>query len=278
MSQLLRPSGKRRKWTIENGVGSFFKKSLFTFTIFYSLFSPSAVRSAPKLAPANLSGETVVDLPAPYNLQAATAKRDVSLSWEWDAPTGQAEFLSFGYEVMRGTIVIAIVPRTAYTDLNVPIGTHTYKIRAKGGSKELGKRRARYSSWSEPASTSIKLTCAGPPAITLKVVPTKKIYGSIPALRLHFTGSVVSPEACTTDKVQYRIDSGLSTARVGPITLDAKGRFDEFIDAMGPEDETITGSATFQISVTAQNEAGGSVSDVFAIDLERENPFAPKQR
>jgi hypothetical protein len=263
---------------MENRTEGYLGTAPFLFTIFYCLFTPYAVFSAPKLAPAKLQGEVVNDLPAPYNLQAVTAKRDVSLSWEWDPPTATAEFITFGYEVMRGSTVIAIVPRTAYTDLNVPIGNHTYKIRAKGTSKEVRKKLARYSGPSEPAYATIKLTCAGPPTIRLKVEPTKKIYGSIPALRLHFTGDVTSPEGCTTGKVHYSIDSGVSTPRVGPMTLDSKGRFDEYIDAMGAEEEPITGGATFQITVNAQNEAGGSTSDVFAIDLERENPFAPKQR
>jgi hypothetical protein len=242
------------------------------------LLTAYAALAAPKLAPAKLDGAVTEDLASPYNIQAVVTGRAVALTWDWMPPDPGPAFQSFGYEVYRDTQVIAIVPKTAFGEINVPIGRHTYKVRAKGGSKDLGKKLAHYSAWSEPADVAIKLTCGGPPRIELTVEPTKKIYGAIPALRLHFTGQVTVPEGCGLDGAMYHIDSGMSTERAGPVPLDSKGRFDEFIDAMGAEDEPITGGATFNITVTAKNEMGITTSRVFTIDLAREDPYAPKNR
>src|SRR5258706_12483082 len=156
----------------------------------------------------------------------------------WDPQDPGPAFQTFGYEGTRDSRLIAIVPKTAYTDNDVPYGTHTYRVRVKGGSKDLGKKIAHMSGWSEPTSSNeIKPSCTGRPVIHLAVEPTKKIYGSIPALRLHFMGDVKVPENCQADKVLFHIDSGVSTERSGPLSLDPQGRFDEFIDAMGGEDE-----------------------------------------
>ncbi len=254
------------------------KKGLSTFTIFYCLFSPLAVGAAPSLAPAHLDGIAVEDLAAPYNLQAVVLNRTVTLNWAWDPLDPGPQFLSFGYEVLRDSAVIAIVPKTAFTDFGVPVGSHVYQVRAKGGAKQSGKKVAHFSASSEPAGAEIKQTCAGPPTIQLSVEPTKKQYGAIPALRLHFVGDATVPEGCQLGPVLFHIDSGLSTERSGPLSPGTKGHFDEFIDAMTASDEPITGAATFAVSVTAKDEAGGSTSSVFSIDLQKENQFAPKQR
>jgi hypothetical protein len=233
--------------------------------------------AAPRLAPAKLEGQAIADLPAPYNLQTVVLSRNVTLNWAWDPPDPGPQFLSFGYEVMRDGELIKIVPVTAYSDFGLDIGTHTYQVRVKGGSKEAGTKYTHYSAWSEPADVAIRLTCAGAPVIHLTVEPTKRQYGSIPALRLHFKGQVKVPEGCHADQVVFHIDSGLSTERSGPLTTASDGTFDEFIDAMGPEEEPISGDATFRITVTAKDEAGGSSSGVFAIDLQKEDRYAPKQ-
>ena len=271
-------NSKRRKSKMDNGLGSFFKKGFSIATIFYCLFTPYAAQAEPKLVPAHLEGQEAQDIPLPYNLQASVLGRTATLSWAWDAPDPSPQFQSFGYEVFRDSAVVAIVPSTAYTDFNLPVGPHSYKVRAKGGAKEMGKKVAHISDWSEPAEIKVTQTCGGPPVIQLTVEPTKKIYGSIPSLRLHFTGDVTVPTGCEPmDHVVYHIDSGLSTERTGKIMADSKGHFDEFIDAMGAEDETITGAATFNITVTAKNEVGGTTSGVFTINLDREDPYAPKQ-
>jgi hypothetical protein len=231
---------------------------------------------AVSLPPAKLEGLQVEDLPAPYNLQAVTTKNSVGLSWAWEPPDPGPHFQSFGFEIFRDDVFFTIVGETAYTDFNVPIGAHTYKVRAKGGSKDLGKKVAHMSGWSEPASATLQLTCAGAPVIHLTVEPTKNKYSAIPALRLHFMGDVQAPAGCHVDHVLFHIDSGMSTERSGPLTVDNRGRFDEFIDAMGAEDESVSGGASFAISVTAKDEAGGTTSNVFTINLEQANPYAPK--
>jgi hypothetical protein len=244
---------------------------LFPFTFFLV----SSAMAAPKLAPAHLVGKATEDMAAPYNLQAVVDNHTVSLGWSWDAPDPSPTFLSFGYEIIRDTAVIAIVSQTAFTDFAVPIGSHTYKVRAKGESKDLGKRIAHYSAWSEPTDVTIKQTCAGPPVLELKVEPNKTVYRGIPALRLHFVGDVSVPAGCQLEKINYHIDNGISTPRTGPLDPDAKGHFDEYIDAMGPDEEPINGNATYSINASAKDEAGETISSVFTIDLQQANPFAP---
>ncbi len=243
-------------------------KFLSCCAAFYCLLSPYAV---------DAKALTVEDLPTPYNLQSVVKNQSVTLSWTWEPPNPGPTFQSFGYEVFRGTGGVAVVGKTAWTDFGLPIGTHTYKVRIKGVSKEMGKRVTHLSGWSEPVSAKIVQTCGGPPMINLTVEPTRRKYGAVHSLRLHFKGDVTVPAGCTLQGAKFHIDSGRSTQRVGPLTLDSKGRFDQFVDAMGPEDEYITGQVTFNITATAENEAGGSTSNVFSIDLERENPYAPKQ-
>src|SRR5579863_10078234 len=136
----------------------------------------SFVWAAPKLAPAKLEGKVTEDLDVPYNLQVRVINRSVSLSWAWDPPNPGPQFLTFGYEVYRDTAVIAIVPDTAYTDFSAEVGTHTYKVRTKGGSIDLGRKYAHVSDWSESVDAEIKMTCAGAPTINLQVTPNKSVF------------------------------------------------------------------------------------------------------
>jgi hypothetical protein len=243
------------------------------------LLIPSLLLAAKLPLPSKkLKGAVVKDLPAPYNLQAVTGEKSVALNWSWDMPNPGPAFRTFGFDVLRDNQIIATVDKTAFTDVNAPIRTNVYQVVAKGETKEFGKNVVHLSGLSEPVEAVLQQRCSGPPAIKLRVEPTKKIYGSIPSLRLHFTGDVRAPSGCEISKVMYHIDSGMANERSGPLSLDPNGRFDEFIDAMGPEDEYISGNAVFSISVTARTEVGDASSDVYKIDLERENPFAPKQR
>ncbi|OGR93417.1 MAG: hypothetical protein A2992_03635 [Elusimicrobia bacterium RIFCSPLOWO2_01_FULL_59_12] len=261
---------------MENSARNIFKRSLYSFTIVYCLFSPFAVWSAPKLPPARLEGQAVEDLPAPYNLRAVVLNRSVTLNWAWDPPDPGPLFQNFGYEVMRGTAPVGIVGETAFSEFDLAPGVYSYSVRVKGGAREMGRKIAHMSAWSEPAQADIILTCAGPPVIRLKVVPTKKVYGDIPALRLHVTGDVKVPDGCRVSRAMFHIDSGVSSERSGPLALDAQGRFDEFIDAMGAEEERITGGATFKVYVTAKDEVGDAASPFFTIDLTRRDPYAPQ--
>lgn len=229
-----------------------------------------------KLAPANLKGTIIEDLPAPYQVRAVVVNQSITLNWEWHAPDPGPVFENFGYEVFRDSVVIAIVGTTSYSDFNLPPGSYTYQVRAKGGSREMGKPVAHMSAWSEPVDGKIQSACLGAPTIQLTVEPTQKVYGSIPALRLHFKGQVTVPKGCKVSKAMFHIDSGLSSERAGPIFLDPQGNFDEYIDAMDASDEHITGNATFKAFVTAKDEAGDAASPVFNLDMNRRDPFAPK--
>src|SRR5262245_40564413 len=91
-------------------------------------------------AAAQATAETVEDLPTPYNLQAVVVNREVTLSWEWDPPSPSPTFSTLGYEVRRATKTLTTVSKTAYTDSRVPIGTHTYQVRTKGTTKQMGKK------------------------------------------------------------------------------------------------------------------------------------------
>jgi hypothetical protein len=244
--------------------------------LFLCLLLTTVAAAKTRLAAKDLEGVVTEDLPAPFNLQAVVVNKTVTLSWDWNPPDPGPNFTSFGYEVFRDSSVVLIVPKTSATDFSAPIGQHTYKVRVKGGSVENKKKIAHVSGWSEPVNAETKLTCGGLPVVQLNVQPTKRVYGAIPALRLHFTGQITVPEGCTLSQPMFHIDSGVSAERNGPVALDAKGRFDEFIDAMDPDAEAITGSARFSITVSAKDEAGGSVSNPFVIELERENKFAPK--
>jgi hypothetical protein len=222
------------------------------------------------------STKTINDMPAPYGVQSSVHDRTVSLTWSWDAPDPSPTFLSFGYEVYRDTGVIALVPKTAFTDFALPVGTHSYKIRMKGMSKDLGHKILHTSDWSENSSEiTITQKCGGPPVLELQVSPNKTVYRGIPALRLHFVGDVSVPAGCQLDKVVYHIDNGISSPRTGPLDPDAHGHFDEYIDAMGPDEEPINGNATYAINASAKDEAGETISGVFTIDLQQANRFAP---
>ncbi len=238
--------------------------------------APLGAASKLKIAPKDLKGSVVEDLSAPFQVRAVVLNQAITLSWEWHAPDPGPVFENFGYEVFRDSAVIAIVGTTSYSDFNLQPGSYTYQVRAKGGSREMGKQMAHMSAWSEPAEGTIQSACLGAPTIQLTVEPTQKVYGSIPALRLHFKGQVTAPKGCKVSKAMFHIDSGLSSERSGPLFLDPKGNFDEYIDAMDASDEHITGNATFKAFVTAKDEVGDAASPVFNIDMDRRNPFAPK--
>ena len=65
-------------------------------------------------------------VPAPTNLSATINGKNVALSWE-DNSTGEDRF-----EIFRNNFMVGSVGRgyTRVNDINVPDGTHTYKVRA----------------------------------------------------------------------------------------------------------------------------------------------------
>ncbi len=131
------------------------------------------------------------------------------------------------------------------------------------------------SDWSEPATGIIKTVCAGPPAVTLSVEQTQKAYASVSSLRFHLKGQAMVDAGCTLGPVNYHLDTGTGIAHGGPLPIDAHGHFDTFVNAFGPEDEIPAGRVSFAITATASDEAGPNTSDVFTVDVDLQNPFAP---
>ena len=88
-------------------------------------------------------------------------------------------------------------------------------------------------------------------------------------------GKVNLEPGCTLVSAHYHIDTGTGINHAGDLAVDAQGRFDTFVNAIGPEDEVPAGRASFAVTVTAENEAGPVTSDVYTLDVELRNPFAP---
>lgn len=240
------------------------------FLLLLPLFALPLEAAKPKGVPA------INDLPAPYNFQATVLNKSVSLAWEWPKPEHLPAFDHFGFEVMRGTTAIGLTASTGYTDVDVPWGSHIYKVRARGAAKERGKRVEHISDWSAPADATIRVTCSQAPVINLSILPTKSSYSSIPSLRLHLTGDVSMPAGCSLTKASYHIDTGTGILHTGPLRVSPKGQIDEYVNAIGPEDELPAGPTMFTITVTAENEAGPTTSSAFDITLRLQNPYAPR--
>jgi hypothetical protein len=215
------------------------------------------------------------ELPAPYNLQRVVLGQSVSLSWQWQVPEQRPLFLEFGFEVKRNDGKVFFVPETAYVDHQLAAGDYSYTVRARGITKEKRKRVTYLSDWSEPMAATIKMTCPRPPVISLKVESTKRNYESIPSLRFHITGQAAVENGCTLGPVKYHLDTGTGIAHDGPLPVDAQGHFDTFINAFGPDDEIPTGNTTFSISAITDDEAGQTISDIFTVEVELRNPYAP---
>jgi hypothetical protein len=146
--------------------------------------------ASPALSAKGKTDSVVSDLPGPFNLQAVVLNKSVSLAWEWQRPEQMPALEHFGFEVLRGTTPIGRTATLGYSDVDVPWGSHVYRVRVTGGAKERGRRVQHVSAWSEPAPATVKVTCAAAPTIELSVTPTKNSYSSIPALRLRLTGDV----------------------------------------------------------------------------------------
>ena len=243
------------------------------------LFFALSVSSSAAVKPLSkeIKGKLVNDLPAPYNVQTVTTNRAVALQWQWQPPEQQPLFIDFGYEVLRQDGVHFVVSTPGYADLDLSSGTYVYKVRVRGGSKERGQRINHVSAWSEPVEAVIRLSCEAAPRIDLKVEPTQKSYNNIPALRMHLTGRVISPPSCTLQQVTYHVDAESGAAHAGKLKVDAQGRFNEYVDALGPEDEAPEGATSFTVTVGAENEAGPSTSNAYSIAVQLQNKFAPRQ-
>lgn len=239
------------------------------------VFGAFAHAAAPKALSPHVKGKLVNDLPAPFNLQAQAENRSVVLHWEWQPPEQQPLFTDFGYEILRADGQTFVTDRREYADTDLEFGTYTYRVRVRGGAKDHGRRLEHVSAWSEPASAILRLSCTAAPRIELQAEATQKSYSSIPSLRLHLKGRAAAPEGCTVSQVMYHIDSGTGLPKTGPLKVDAQGRFDEFVDAIGPEDEVPEGEAIFSVTVTAQDEAAAATSNAYSVSLRLQNKFAP---
>ena len=72
------------------------------------------------------------------------------------------------------------------------------------------------------------------------------------------------------------IDNGSGIHRTGPLTPKSDGRILEYVDAIEPGEELITGGMTFTVTATAENETGVSTPGSTTFSLQQENPYAPK--
>jgi len=215
------------------------------------------------------------ELPAPFNLQAVTLQKNITLTWQWPKPEELPVFTQFGYELKRSDGKIVMAHGTTYADENLVPGSYSYTVRVRGVTKDKGKKVVYVSDWSEPAAGIIKTACAGPPTITLNVEQTQKAYASVSSLRFHLKGQASVETGCTLGNVNYHLDTGTGISHGGPITVDTHGHFDSFINAFGPEDEIPSGRVSFAITTTAEDDAGPTTSDVFTVDVDLQNPFAP---
>ncbi len=72
----------------------------------------------------------IIELYPPQNLSATVNGSDVVLSWEEAIWPGSLELL--GYNIYRNNTLVnpAIIPSIEFSDVNVPAGTHEYKVKA----------------------------------------------------------------------------------------------------------------------------------------------------
>lgn len=238
--------------------------------------SSSAWAKVP-LPPQDARGPVVNDLPPPYNIQLIVVNKEVTLSWSWQPSDTMPAFMDFGYELRRNDGKLALISDLTFSDFDVAVGTYSYQVRVIGGSLEKGKRVNHVSDYSESAFATVKTSCPQAPTINLTVEPTKDTYSSMTSLRMHLRGSAQVPEGCTLQRVTYKIETSMGTSRTGVLKTDAQGRFNEFEDALQPEDEVPEGMATFTVSAAAEDEVGPTSSDAYSLSIELRNPFAPHQ-
>lgn len=216
------------------------------------------------------------ELPAPSNLQAVVLKKTISLTWQWQAPEELPVFTDFGYEIKRQDGKTFRTSAVSWTDSGLAPGAYTYRVRARGAAKEKGGRVAYVSDWTGPVGGEIKGSCPRPPSIELTVEPTQKAYSSIPTLRFHIQGRATVDPGCALGAMTYHLDTGTGIVHTGPLPVKDRGRFDTFVNAFGPDDEIPSGRTSFSITASAEDEAGPAISSVYTVDVELQNPFAPR--
>lgn len=240
-------------------------------------FLSVSAANKPKLPKGELREPVIIDLLPPQNLQSQVIKKSVVLSWAWLPPDPAPEFLDFGFEVERRDGKSWIVAEQGMTDYDVQVGSYTYRARARGTIKEKGKKISHASRWVGPLEAEVLPVCPDVPKFSIRFEPMEKRYSKTPSLRIRVTGSVSNPTDCHNMRIFYTLDSGTGIHRTGSLTPNAQGRISEFIDALQPGDEIVTGDMTFTISATAENEAGPVTPGETTLVLQTENPYAPKE-
>lgn len=227
-----------------------------------------------KLPPKETEGEMVQDLPAPFNVQKVLIRKTVALSWSWQIPEHSPDFTSFGYEVQRDSQTLVITSKLGETDFEVPPGRHVYRVRARGTFRK--DEAAHVSEWSEPMDITLTVGCEHAPIVMMKIEPTKQTYTGLPSLRVHISGEVKVPDHCSLTNLAYHIDSGMGVPRTGLLTVNDQGKFDEYVDAIGPDEELPSETTPFTFTVTAEDEIGTTTSNAYILNLQRQNPYAPQ--
>jgi hypothetical protein len=184
--------------------------------------------------------------------------------------------LSFGFQVERADGKNWVVPETTFSDFNLSFGTYTYRVRVLGEDKEGGKRLLHASEWSESAHAVVRVTCLGAPTIELQARPFSSSRSNTAPLRFQLTGAVKLPAGCHLSKTTYRVDATNGSHVSGEVATDAGGRFDTTAESRTNDDEGAGGGTSYTVTVTAEDEAGPTTSDAFTVNLERRNPFAPR--
>lgn len=221
-------------------------------------------------------GSVVQDLPAPFDLQAQLSGRSVALTWQWQPPEARPLFQEFGYDVRRQDGHWSIAAEPALADRNLELGSYTYQVRARGHSRGSKGAIIHVSQWSEPVSVKIVETCTEVPVVELQVETPGRQVASAGNLRLRLRGRISVPDGCTVRQPSYLIESQSGSSRTGALRLKPGGQFDEYVDAVGPEDEMPSGDVAFSVSITASSEAGPASSDTYTIRLRAANKFAPR--
>lgn len=219
--------------------------------------------------------EERVTFTTPFNVQTVVLQKTIAVSWQWMKPDALEAMKDFGFDVRRGDGKTFFSKATAYQDEKLTPGLYSYAVRVRGRIKEKGKWVLLTSEWSETVRAKVVDVCPAAPHVELQVTPTQKTYSSIPSLRFRLQGQVVMDKACTLSGAKYLLDTGRGIMHTGPLKVDAQGRYDVFVNALGPEDEIPAGVASFSVSVTAENEVGPSTSDVYTLDVALQNPYAP---
>lgn len=220
--------------------------------------------------------EMVVDEPTPANLQAMVTAHHVALTWDWRSPDEQPAFERRGFEVRRQDGKLVFVQVLKYDDFDLAPGSYSYQVRVRADARFKKHSVIHLSDWSAPVEAVIQTACTAAPQVRLLVQPTRPTYASVASLRIRLWGDIQVPEGCAIVHPSYHVDAGTGAPRSGALHPDPHGHFDEFIEALDPDEELPSGPATFDITASAEDEAGTATSSAYSLTIELQNPYAPR--